>query len=134
MMQRPWRDPLVASHALFLGNVLLWTPASLPCAGLLLLTTIASACYHRSGETDRWWGWADLTLAVATLSATLTAALPSASTVEAALVLLLLPLGLACKAQGDALRGRDDAEGYRRWHTAWHVTVSVGQAFLALLA
>jgi hypothetical protein len=116
MKPRAWRDPLVASHALFLGNVLLWTTASLPCAGLLLLTTIASTCYHRSSETDRWWGW-----------------LPSASPVQAALVLLLLPLGLACKAQGDALRGRDDAEGYRRWHTAWHVTVSVGQAFLALL-
>ena len=56
MKPRAWRDPLVASHALFLGNVLLWMPASLPCAGLLLFTTIASTCYHRSGETDRWWG------------------------------------------------------------------------------
>ena len=134
MTPRAWIDPVVSSHVLFVGNALLWAVVgNFPCAGLLLLTAIASTCYHRSGEADTFWGWADLTLAVVTLSATLTAALPRASTVEAALVLAVLPVALACKAQGDALRGRDDAEGYRRWHTAWHVTVAFGQVLLALL-
>ena len=124
---RPWTDPIVWTHGLFVGNTVLWFFAgSLFCSLFLAMTTAASTMYHRSAEKDEVWGTIDKLLAMSTLVVTLGWTLPYMSVTEGITAFMLLAVALVCKEGAD--RGP-----YVPWHVAWHFLVALGQAFLAFV-
>ena len=124
---RPWTDPIVWTHGLFVVNTVLWFFAgSLFCALFLAMSTAASTMYHLSCEKDAVWATIDKFLAISALIVTLGWTIPYMSVSEGVTAFLLLAVALVCKAGAD--RGP-----YVPWHSAWHVLVALGQAFLAFV-
>jgi len=123
--ERDWTDPIVWTHGLFVLNTILWFVAgNITCAFFLGLSTIASTAYHRSYEQDWMWAHIDRFLAVLTLLITLGMSVPHMDVSKTGVAFSVLFVALACKEA--AHHG-----AYRLWHSAWHVLIALGQAFLA---
>ena len=125
---RPWTDPIVWTHALFVLNAVLWAMVgAVDCAVILGLSTVASCAYHRHREAGGFWMQADRILAVAALGVTVGRVLPYASWLDVSNGLVLLGAAFLAK-----LYARRPGH-YRTWHTVWHAMVCVGQIYLAAL-
>ena len=124
---RDWLDPVVFSHIAFLFNIAFWVKAgSSGCAIMLGMTVIASTIYHRSHEMDRWWGDLDSMTAIITLAYTLAVTVPRMESPHIVGAAVLLASAFFCYLR--AHKG-----DYQLWHTAWHLLIALGQAYLAAL-
>ena len=123
--ERDWTDPIVWTHGLFVLNAALWLGVgNHTCAFFLGLSTVASTAYHRSHEQDWMWAHIDRFLAVLTLLITLGMTAPHMSVGDTGTAFGLLAAALACK---ECAR----RDSYDSWHSAWHVLIALGQAFLS---
>ena len=122
---RPWSDPIVYSHVLFVFNVATWISVGSLAAGIILLaSTVASTMYHLHREEHAMWQGIDYIAAVGALGYTLYLTLPLMINTQIAECALILFAGILAKNYAH--------EGsYRIWHTLWHVLVALGQAYLA---
>lgn len=122
---RPWRDPIVWSHGPLLAAGGIWgVGGAWIAAAVVLLSTAVSVAHHRARESDAALAEADHRFAVAALFVTLAHFALVADGMAMLEAGVLLGAALLCKELGQ----RYD---YSRWHTAWHLMVAAGQAFIA---
>ena len=124
-MTRTWRDPIVWSHAPIGMAACLWMHSGAPAAWLALsVSTVLSVLHHRAREQSQRWRELDHLAAVAALLITLGHFMAVANWDLMVQAFTLLASALLAKELGDRY-------SYTVWHTAWHLLVALGQAFLA---
>ena len=118
-MTRPYHDPIVSTHALFLLNAILYSIGGFfMLSFVLLLNTIASFLYHLSKETNTFWKKADHILCVTSLGFIFTYLILCSSSIEIMGCIVWLILSLVVYKAGRL--------NYEIFHTLWHGCVFLG--------
>lgn len=131
MVKRYLSDPVLWSNFLFFGNSYIWfVCGSLFACVTVAITACASLAYHWFREDRELLHTIDKLCASFALGVTLFVAGSSLSILGWALVLLILLVGLAFKAEAHK-HWRTDRY-YDGYHVAWHMAVVMGQLCLAL--
>ena len=120
---RPFSDPIVFTHLLFGVNVLLYLYSGYTVLCLaLLINSIASYLYHRSGERDRTWQKADHILCIVSLFFIFSHLLLYSGWLQVAGCIVWLALSLLIYSLGKT--------DYQFYHSIWHGCVFLGNVLV----
>ena len=121
-------DPVIYSNGLFLLNSLLWFWAGYSWTSVIVaVAALTSLGYHFPREGLKITYDLDVFFAYIALALTLSVAHPYLSLMSYTLLSALVAFGLWAKSKAHS------SGNYDGYHTLWHVVVSLGQAYLALI-